>query len=195
MTMHIYDCQDGDLRRATEPVTRAKVLTARAIEHLRNEGLASLLRRASAFGTRRMRRVLRIRKPVVPAVLDSAVALGLQQGDWVEVKGANEIRSTLDSTGRNRGLGFMAGMLQYCGKRLRVYKRAETIILEGTGETRRLKNTVLLDGAICDGENLVCDRSCFYFWKESWLTRVSDDADNCASPEARAPHPPSARPR
>ena len=70
----------------------------------------------------------------------------------------------------------MPSMSRYCGTQLRLYKRVETIVLEGTGQTRRLKDTVLLEGAICDGEGFVCDRSCFYFWKEAWLTRVPPPA-------------------
>jgi hypothetical protein len=35
-----------------------------------------------------------------------------------------------------------------------------------------MKNTVLLDGAICDGWGGKCDRSCFFFWREAWLRRV-----------------------
>jgi len=59
-----------------------------------------------------------------------------------------------------------------CGKEFRVYKRVEKIVLESTGEIRRLKNTVLLEDAICDGI-YGCNRSCFFFWKEAWLERVN----------------------
>ena len=101
-----------------------------------------------------------------PAILD------LQPGEFVEVRSEEEIRRTLDANRRNRGLIFMANMAKSCGKQFRVYKRAQTIILEGSGEVRRLKNTVLLEGGICDGEGFVCDRSCFFFWREAWLKRV-----------------------
>jgi hypothetical protein len=34
--------------------------------------------------------------------------------------------------------------------------------------------TVLLDGVMCDGtEHGGCDRSCFLFWREEWLKRVT----------------------
>jgi hypothetical protein len=45
-------------------------------------------------------------------------------------------------------------------------------VLEHTGEFRRMKNTVLLDGVLCDGWGGACDRSCFFFWREAWLKRV-----------------------
>ena len=173
--MKKYDCQDADLRPATEKIAAWRVLVMRSGEHLRREGFVSTLRRISAFARRRVLRSLRIQTNTLPPTCPDNVVLDLQKGEWVEVRSAEEIRQTLDGSGRSRGLGFMPGMLSYCGKRLRVYKRAETIVLEGTGETRRLKNTVLLDGAICDGEGFACDRSCFYFWRETWLKRAVPD--------------------
>jgi hypothetical protein len=41
--------------------------------------------------------------------------LDLQPGEWVVVKSKEEIRSTLDKAGRNRGLTFENEMLPYCG--------------------------------------------------------------------------------
>ena len=57
-------------------------------------------------------------------------------------------------------------------KQFKVYKRVERFVLEHTGEFRRMKNTVLLDGVLCDGWGGACDRSCFFFWREAWLKRV-----------------------
>ncbi|MHC4962667.1 MAG: hypothetical protein ACYTGA_11180 [Planctomycetota bacterium] len=69
----------------------------------------------------------------------------------------------------------MPAQQKYCGKRLKVFKRLETMILESTREIRKAKNTVLLEGALCDGEDWYgCDRSCFFFWREAWLKRVDD---------------------
>jgi len=66
-------------------------------------------------------------------------------------------------------------MRKYCGKRFRVYKRLEKIILETTGELRTVRTpTVLLEEVFCDGEaHGGCDRSCFCFWREAWLKRVT----------------------
>lgn len=77
----------------------------------------------------------------------------------------------------------MTGMRQYCGRCLRVYKPVDRIMLESNGELRKMKNTVLLEGAMCDGTEFGgCDRSCFHFWREVWLRRVTqDDAANCVS--------------
>ncbi len=102
-------------------------------------------------------------------------SLGLRPGEWVEVKSVEEILSTLDGNRRHRGLLWMTGMRKYCGKRFRVYKRVDTIMLETNGELRKMKHTVLLEGIMCDGIAFGgCDRSCFHFWREAWLRRVPE---------------------
>ena len=103
--------------------------------------------------------------------------LGLSPGDWVEVHSAKEIFATLDAQGKLNGLRFTPEMLKFCGKRFRVYKTLNKILLEATGELRKIKTpTVLLEGAICDGKaHGGCDRSCFCFWREEWLKRVSPE--------------------
>jgi hypothetical protein len=100
-----------------------------------------------------------------------AEVLNLQAGEWVRVKSEREILATLDSCGRNHGLAWIPCMSRHCGREYRVYKRVKRIILESTGEIRKARNTVLLDGVICDGL-YGCDRSCFPFWREAWLERV-----------------------
>ncbi|WP_298667424.1 hypothetical protein [uncultured Methanofollis sp.] len=100
--------------------------------------------------------------------------LDLQPGDWVEVKPFEEISVTLDENGRHKGLFFMRGMDKFCGQRFRVFKRVEKIMLETTGEMRKIMTpTVFLEGALCDGTAYDgCDRSCFCYWREVWLRRV-----------------------
>jgi hypothetical protein len=97
----------------------------------------------------------------------------LRPGELVEVKSIDQILTTLDKRRRHDGLLWMVGMRKFCGKRYRVFKRVETIMLENNGESRKMKNTVLLEGVMCDGsEFCACDRSCFHFWREAWLRRV-----------------------
>jgi len=79
----------------------------------------------------------------------------------------------LDRCERQEGLAWMTTMEGCCGREFRVYRRVRRIVLESTGEIKKLKNTVLLEGGICDGI-YGCDRSCFFFWKEAWLERVHD---------------------
>jgi hypothetical protein len=98
--------------------------------------------------------------------------LGLKAGELVEVRSKEEILATLDKRGYNKGLLLMPEMLQFCGQRFKVYKSVKRIVLEHTGEFRRMRNTVLLEGVRCDGWGGACDRSCFFFWREAWLKRV-----------------------
>ena len=101
----------------------------------------------------------------------------LKVGEWVEVRSAKEIFSTLDAHGKLRGLAFNPEMVKFCGKRFRVYKRLERIILESKGELRKVRTpTVMLEGVFCDGSSHGgCDRSCFCFWREPWLKRVTSE--------------------
>jgi len=103
--------------------------------------------------------------------------LNLQPGELVEVRSEKEIFATLDHEGKLKGLRFTREMRKFCGKRFRVYKRLEKIILEATGELRTIKTpTVLLEGVFCDGSaHGGCDRSCFCFWREAWLKRVNEN--------------------
>ena len=99
--------------------------------------------------------------------------LNLKPGELVEVKSEREILATLDAGGKNRGLLWMRGMKDYCGKTYRVLRRVETILLESNGKLRKMRNTVLLEGVMCDGSEFYgCDRSCFQYWREVWLRRV-----------------------
>jgi hypothetical protein len=105
--------------------------------------------------------------------------LALEPGDLVVVKPVEEILATLDANRKCKGLLWMTGMSKYCGKRCRVHKRVGRIMLEANGELRSMKNTVLLEGAMCDGTAFGgCDRSCFHFWREAWLERVDTDESN-----------------
>jgi len=75
----------------------------------------------------------------------------------------------------------MPEMWQLCGRRARVFKRVNSIVVESPNGSdvqavRRMKHTVLLEGLNCDGVRLNCDRACFFFWRECWLRRVGGPA-------------------
>jgi len=128
----------------------------------------------------RIRRALTVRadrrsRPSSEAV--SSAVLDLKPGEWVRVRSEPEILATLDRCHQLSGLAWMDMMRKCCGKEFRVYKRVNKIVLESTGEIRKLKNTVLLEGAICNGI-YGCDRSCFFFWKEAWLQRFWRPGDS-----------------
>lgn len=92
----------------------------------------------------------------------------------MEVRSADEILATLDDQGRLEALPFMPEMLQYCGKRFRVFKSAHKTCdtINKTGN-RGMTNAVHLEGLRCDGQaHGGCQAGCLLFWKEAWLKRV-----------------------
>jgi hypothetical protein len=79
---------------------------------------------------------------------------------------------------------FMPEMLQYCGGKFRVSRRADKTCA-GDGSPRRLPNAVHLDDLRCDGSaHGGCQAACKLFWNEAWLERVDDES-------APAPIPPA----
>jgi hypothetical protein len=113
--------------------------------------------------------------------------LDLRIGELVEVRSEREILATLDQRGRLDGLPFMPEMLQFAGKRVRVYKRAvkacDTI---GNTGMYRMERAVHLEGARCDGQaHGGCQAACLLYWKDAWLKRLPDgDAAEAAAPAA-----------
>jgi hypothetical protein len=109
----------------------------------------------------------------------SGAPLNLQPGEWVEVKSFDEIQATLNSFNKLRGLGFAPDQKHFCGKRFRVTGRVERMILEWTGELKKLSDTVALDAAHCDGGLCrACPRNCYFLWREDWLKRVDGPLEN-----------------
>ena len=100
--------------------------------------------------------------------------LNLQPGDLVRVKSLERIRETLDAEGKHQRLLFAPSMTEYCGTVMRVQKRVERIVLEGSPRQRAIKDTVLLEGATCDGVcHRLCPRQSLLFWRECWLEKVN----------------------
>lgn len=102
--------------------------------------------------------------------------LNLCAGDWVEVRSKEEILRTLDKNGRLDELPFMPQMFQYCGRRLRVFKRAhKTCDTVNDFKGRSMNRAVHLEGVRCDGKAYGgCEAGCLIFWKTAWLKRVFD---------------------
>ena len=97
----------------------------------------------------------------------------LKPGDRIEVKNLDEIRATLDGSGKNRGLFFTKEMKRFCGQQFTVLKPVDKIIIEETGEMQKLSHTVILEGANCDGTtHFGCSRNCYLLWRKIWLKKV-----------------------
>jgi hypothetical protein len=102
--------------------------------------------------------------------------LGLHIGEDVDVRSPAEILATLDERGELDSLPFMPEMMQFCGQRFTVGKRAsklcDTITWRGM---RRMEDAVHLTGVRCDGSGHGgCQAGCMIYWKEAWLKRVDD---------------------
>src|SRR4051794_29217404 len=100
----------------------------------------------------------------------------LRSGDWVEVKNAQEIAQTLDTSGLRDGLPFMPEMMGFCGQRFQVRRVAGKSCVEVPGgfkyQIREFRNNdvVVLDMPRCSGAGHDgCQRACTLFWKKAWL--------------------------
>lgn len=101
--------------------------------------------------------------------------LNLKAGEWVRVKTKEEIVSTLDRQGRNRGLAFTIEMLSFCRGTYRVLRRLDKMIHEPTRKLVDVQDTVILDQVTCDGCHVFrggCPRENYYYWREIWLQRI-----------------------
>jgi len=101
----------------------------------------------------------------------------------VRVKPWNKIKETLNEKGQCEGLSYLKPVMdKYCGGVYRVRKRVNLFFDERRWRLSKLQNVVILDGVFCEsrpdgGEDWSgCDRTCFLFWKEAWLERVTEDA-------------------
>jgi hypothetical protein len=100
-----------------------------------------------------------------------------RRGQWVQIRSEAEIRATLDADGTLDGLQFMPEQVKYCGRKFRIYRRANRVYLDYHYYMVRLKNTVLLDDLRCDGSaHGGCQMKCLMFWKEAWLRPTSEPA-------------------
>lgn len=106
--------------------------------------------------------------------------LDLQVGEMVRVRKYQEILTTCNDDGKNRGMGFDAEMVPYCEGTYRVLRRVTRIINESSGRMHTMRNPcIVLDGVVCRGRysacRLFCPRSIFPYWREVWLERVGGE--------------------
>jgi hypothetical protein len=178
----IYRCQYTELVRASQglavwdPRTYLRELTSG------NVPFSRFLRVIARAAFEESLHGLGLAVPDVPVrgsrtALIPVPALGLQPGEWVEVRSRREIEATLSPEGKYRGLWFDREMLPFCGKRFRVRQRVSRIIDYQTGRLIELKSDcVKLEGVTCSGDlslgRWFCPRAIYPYWRECWLRRV-----------------------
>jgi hypothetical protein len=104
--------------------------------------------------------------------------LNLQPGECVQIRDLEEVRRTLDTKGRNRGLVFDIELKKFCGKKYRVRNRLDQMISEPTGLMRKVEGTVILEGNNCMCARSLggCPRLEYSYWREVWLRRIEPDS-------------------
>ena len=88
-------------------------------------------------------------------------------GDWVEVRGKQEILQTLDGDGAVEGMPFMPEMLAFCGQRFQVYKIAHKTCDYSVYpyRTRRLVGQFISKPAVMDRRTTDAKQGVFYTGK------------------------------
>jgi hypothetical protein len=174
----VYFCQASELLRATKPLTHWERYT-KWVSEIRegNCGPLEMCRRFSIFLFWKVRRKLLGHYAGTDKKSTPTETLHLQAGDLVQVKPMESIQQTLDDQASNRGLWFSPNMRLLCGKPQRVARRIEKLIVDGTGEMRKLRNTVFLEGSFCGCSHIAfggCSRCEYVYWREIWLSREGD---------------------
>jgi hypothetical protein len=172
---HTYFCQASELSRATSPLPSR---SAKMKQWFRGvvAGNFTIIEMTRSFSIQLFWAVRRRVLGLYPRGSSSSrgTSLGLRPGDWVRVKSLESIIQTLDERGKNKGLQFTADMRLWCGRKLRVGNRLDKIVVDGTGATRVLRDTVCLDGVTCGCSYMGlglggCSRCEVTYWREAWL--------------------------
>jgi hypothetical protein len=189
-----YICQMTELIRSSTPMSHADP------RHYWRDlvgGNVRLPRLLVSLGIRGFnsvnRRLWDVTWPVLtPLEGDSSpqLELGLQPGQWVQVKSKRAIESTLNRKLRNRGMGFGGDMILCCGGSYRVSARVDRIINERTGELLVFdKPSIQLEGAHAKGQTLLAPLNEFFLWREIWLEPLpfSGEPENGRGPTTPRP--------
>jgi hypothetical protein len=170
-----YFCQASELTRYTSPLSRLRRVTICGRDIAAgNVSVFGLAGKLATWGFWAARRRVRGEYAAGACVGSTPTAtLGLQSGERVTVRPIEEIRTTTNQAAHNRGLYFSPDMAKLSAASCRVLRRADKIIVDGTGEMRSLKNTVFLEGSYCGCANAFggCPRQEFDYWREIWLER------------------------
>ncbi|RAJ45526.1 hypothetical protein K353_01024 [Kitasatospora sp. SolWspMP-SS2h] len=93
-----------------------------------------------------------------------------REGDWVRIKEAAEIRTTLDAEDRHRGLWFTGSQWSFCGGVHQV-ERVVRRMVDDHYRIRRLSGTITLTGATCQGADgsQGCGLDCALLFRDEWV--------------------------
>jgi len=171
-----YFCQASEILNATESLSRwERFGTCISEISAGNCSTLEMLHRITVWLFWKGRRVLLGAYARGKKTLTPVESLNLQRGEVVEVKPVESISETLNEKAHNRGLYFTPAMRLLCGEMHQVERRLEKIIVDGTGEMRKMGNTVYLEGSLCGCSCVAfggCPRAEFAYWREIWLRRA-----------------------
>jgi len=173
-----YFCQASELLKATNQLSRWERF-AKCFTEVQ-AGNCSALEMAQRIGIWLFWRIRRVLLGAYARGTNKSTpveGLNLQPGELVEVKPMERITETLNESAHNRGLYFTPAMRQLCGEKYRVERKIDKIIVDGTGEMRKLRNTVFLEGSLCGCACVAfggCPRGEFAYWREIWLRRSGE---------------------
>ena len=105
--------------------------------------------------------------------------LGLKPGELVHVRSHDEIKRTISTGNKNRGMWFDHEMVKFSGRTYRVARRVDRIIDEVSGKMLNMKEPcIVLENVWCTAEytdsRLLCRRAVTTYWRENWLERADD---------------------
>ena len=171
-----YFCQSTQLLKITQSLKRGDTIS-QAVRDLRS-GAIGVVKMTVLIALPLFRKV-RNRLFGRPRLLGTQSRtpvenLGLLPGETVRVKSLEEMRATLDTAGRNRGLVCDIELAEFCGKEQKVLTRLDRMICESTGEMKNVEATVFLHDAPCLCSPVFggCPRRDFTYFREIWLKRV-----------------------
>ncbi|MBN1464695.1 hypothetical protein JXA02_02960 [candidate division KSB1 bacterium] len=100
-------------------------------------------------------------------------------GSRVQVKPAVSIVQSLDPMNKTDGCLFMEQMWDLCDQKFEVLQVVENFFDKPRSSVFASKsNLYILDGVTCDGTveyyNHPCDKTCFLFWHENWLSAAEE---------------------
>jgi len=172
-----YFCQSTNLVNATRPLSGAeRLLKVIADIRVGTYTIPHAIKLVVKPTLAKIAKLFTSRVPITDRTKTPKQSVGLQPGDWVEVKSIPEIAATLDANGQNRGLQWSFDLARYSNRRFRVARRLEHIIVEYNGKMMNVSDTVLLEGAFCPCKYVVggCPRADLIYWREIWLRKIDE---------------------